>query len=93
MDLPFIVMQFINNMAVCLLYLGRLSESVHLLESTMQGDPALCLHEGYLFNVCTLYELQSSEAAAKKRSMLRLVAKHAGDGFNVASLKLQPAKT
>uniref|UniRef100_A0A131YW63 D alanyl d alanine carboxypeptidase protein n=1 Tax=Rhipicephalus appendiculatus TaxID=34631 RepID=A0A131YW63_RHIAP len=84
---------FINNMAVCLLYLGRLSESVHLLESTMQGDPALCLHEGYLFNVCTLYELQSSEAVTKKRSMLRLVAKHAGDGFNVASLKLQPAKT
>ncbi|KAH7973393.1 hypothetical protein HPB49_000661 [Dermacentor silvarum] len=84
---------FINNMAVCLLYLGRLSESVHLLESTMHGDPALCLHEGYLFNVCTLYELQSSEAVAKKRNMLRLVAKHAGDGFNVASLKLQPAKT
>ncbi|KAH6923324.1 hypothetical protein HPB50_027291 [Hyalomma asiaticum] len=84
---------FINNMAVCLLYLGRLSESVHLLESTMQGDPALCLHEGYLFNVCTLYELQSSEAVTKKRNMLRLVAKHAGDGFNVASLKLQPAKT
>ncbi|KAH7976345.1 hypothetical protein HPB52_012335 [Rhipicephalus sanguineus] len=84
---------FINNMAVCLLYLGRLSESVQLLESTMQGDPALCLHEGYLFNVCTLYELQSSEAVTKKRSMLRLVAKHAGDSFNVASLKLQPAKT
>lgn len=84
---------FINNMAVCLLYLGRLSESVNLLETTMYGDPVLCLHEGFLFNVCTLYELQSSEAVTKKRNMLRLVAKHAGDGFNVASLKLQPAKT
>lgn len=84
---------FINNMAVCLLYLGRLSESVSLLETAMHGDPVLCLHEGFLFNVCTLYELQSSEAVTKKRSMLRLVAKHAGDGFNVASLKLQPAKT
>lgn len=84
---------FVNNMAVCLLYLGRLSESVSLLESAMQGEPALCLHEGFLFNVCTLYELQSSEAVAKKRAMLQLVAKHAGDGFNGASLKLQPAPT
>ncbi|KAH6941471.1 hypothetical protein HPB50_018696 [Hyalomma asiaticum] len=40
---------FTNNMAVCLLYLGRLSDSVHLLESTMQSDPALCLSGNLLF--------------------------------------------
>ncbi|XP_042142600.1 trafficking protein particle complex subunit 12 [Ixodes scapularis] len=84
---------FVNNMAVCLLYLGRLGDSVSLLEATVRTDPSLCLHEGFLFNVCTLYELQSSEAGTRKRAMLRLVGRHAGDGFNAASLKMQPAKT
>lgn len=90
---PFRPSQFVNNMAVCLLYLGRLGDSVSLLEATVRTDPSLCLHEGFLFNVCTLYELQSSEASTRKRAMLRLVGRHAGDGFNAASLKMQPAKT
>ncbi|XP_064487185.1 trafficking protein particle complex subunit 12-like [Ornithodoros turicata] len=89
---------FVNNMAVCLLYMGRLQDAVTLLEDAVHGSPALCLHEGLLFNVCTLYELQSSEALQKKRTMLKTVARHAGDSFNIASLKMQtaagtPAKT
>ncbi|KFM80029.1 Trafficking protein particle complex subunit 12, partial [Stegodyphus mimosarum] len=49
-----------NNMAVCLLYMGRLKESLNLLEKTIRSSSSSCLHDGILFNICTLYELESS---------------------------------
>lgn len=81
-----------NNMAVCLLYMGRLKESLALLEKTIQKNPSACLHDGILFNICTLYELESSRCSQKKLSMLELVSKYAGDSFNVSCLKIQPVK-
>ncbi|XP_054710767.1 trafficking protein particle complex subunit 12-like [Uloborus diversus] len=78
-----------NNMAVCLLYMGRLKESLTLLEETIYSNPASCLHDGILFNTCTLYELESSLCTQKKISMLELVSKYAGDSFNVSCLKIQ----
>lgn len=81
-----------NNMAVCLLYMGRLKESLSLLEKTIQKNPSSCLHDGILFNTCTLYELESSRCAQKKLAMLELVSKYAGDSFNVSCLKIQPVK-
>ncbi|GFT34420.1 trafficking protein particle complex subunit 12 [Nephila pilipes] len=77
-----------NNMAVCLLYMGRLKESLELLEKTIHNNPLSCLHDGLLFNICTLYELESSRCAQKKQAMLELVSKHVGDSFNVSCLKI-----
>ncbi|XP_022092829.1 trafficking protein particle complex subunit 12-like [Acanthaster planci] len=78
----------INNQSVCLLYMGKLKEALALLEKLVQGDPASYLDEGLLFNLCTLYELESSRSTAKKQALLGLVGQHKGDGFNVGCLKM-----
>ncbi|KAK7101190.1 hypothetical protein V1264_024019 [Littorina saxatilis] len=78
----------VNNMAVCSLYLGRLKDALNTLEAIVHSDPARNLHEGILFNLCTLYELESSRALHKKQAVLDLVSKHKGDGFPIACLKM-----
>ena len=81
-------LQAINNMAVCCLYLGRLKDALKSLEALVHSDPEKNLHEGILFNLCTLYELESSRALHKKQALLDLVSKHKGDGFPVVCLKM-----
>ena len=78
----------INNMAVCALYQGKLKEALNVLESLVKNDPSKYLQEGVLFNLCTLYELESSRAMNKKQGLLDLVSQHKGNGFNVACLKM-----
>ncbi|KAL6477507.1 hypothetical protein MHYP_G00133420 [Metynnis hypsauchen] len=77
-----------NNAAVCLLYLGRLKESLGQLESLVQQDPAFYLHESVLFNLTTMYELESSRSMQKKQALLEAVACREGDSFNTQCLKL-----
>ncbi|KAM9777827.1 trafficking protein particle complex subunit 12 [Neosynchiropus ocellatus] len=77
-----------NNAAVCLLYLGRLKESLGQLEGLVQQDPALYLHESVLFNLTTMYELESSRSMQKKQALLEAVACREGDSFNTQCLKL-----
>ncbi|KAL5016611.1 hypothetical protein ScPMuIL_006200 [Solemya velum] len=78
----------VNNMAVCSLYLGHLKDALATLETLVHGDPERNLQEGVLFNLCTLYELESSRAMHKKQALLDLVSKYKGDGFPVACLKM-----
>lgn len=77
-----------NNAAVCLLYLGRLKESLGQLEGLVQQDPALYLHESVLFNLTTMYELESSRSTQKKQALLESVSCREGDSFNTQCLKL-----
>ncbi|XP_029315957.1 trafficking protein particle complex subunit 12 [Cottoperca gobio] len=77
-----------NNAAVCLLYLGCLKESLGQLEGLVQQDPALYLHESVLFNLTTMYELESSRSTQKKQALLEAVACREGDSFNTQCLKL-----
>ncbi|KAM5251422.1 trafficking protein particle complex subunit 12 isoform 1-T2 [Hipposideros larvatus] len=77
-----------NNAAVCLLYLGRLKDSLRQLEAMVQQDPGRCLHESVLFNLTTMYELESSRSAQKKQALLEAVASKEGDSFNTQCLKL-----
>ncbi|KAK6624570.1 hypothetical protein RUM44_011429 [Polyplax serrata] len=79
----------INNMSVCLLYLGRLKDSVLLLEEALQRYPTLAVHESLILNLCTLYELQSSVCSQPKMKLLSLVSQYKGDGMNVGCIKLQ----
>jgi len=79
----------INNMAVCLLYTGKLRAAFKLLEGAIATNPKMYVHECILVNICTLYDLESSRSLQKKSSMLEIVSRHAGDGFNVFCLKLQ----
>ncbi|XP_005867345.1 PREDICTED: trafficking protein particle complex subunit 12 [Myotis brandtii] len=59
-----------NNAAVCLLYLGRLKDSLRQLEALVQQEPGHYLHESVLFNLTTMYELESSRSAQKKQALL-----------------------
>ncbi|KAF6738499.1 Trafficking protein particle complex subunit 12 [Oryzias melastigma] len=77
-----------NNAAVCLLYLGRLKESLGQLEGLVQQDPTSYLHESVLFNLTTMYELESSRSTQKKQALLEAVACREGDSFNTQCLKL-----
>lgn len=77
-----------NNAAVCLLYLGRLKDSLRQLEAMVQQDPGHHLHESVLFNLTTMYELESSRSAQKKQALLEAVAGKQGDSFNTQCLKL-----
>ncbi|XP_058143921.1 trafficking protein particle complex subunit 12 isoform X2 [Dasypus novemcinctus] len=78
----------INNAAVCLLYLGKLKDSLRQLEAMVQQDPRHYLHESVLFNLTTMYELESSRSMQKKQSLLEAVAGKEGDSFNTQCLKL-----
>ena len=77
----------INNLSVCLLYLGRLKEALSLLESNLTSHPEVFLQESFILNLATLYELESSYAGQKKQSLLDLLSRHVGDGVNTACLK------
>ncbi|XP_043244387.1 trafficking protein particle complex subunit 12-like isoform X3 [Amphibalanus amphitrite] len=80
----------LTNVAVCLLYRGRLAAAVTLLEDAVFARPEL-LQETVLLNLCTLYELQTSKCNRKKVALLARVGQNRGDGFNVGCLKLQSA--
>lgn len=78
----------VNNVAVCLLYHGKLKEAIATLEELVKSDSSGSLHDGAVFNLCTLYELESSKALKKKQGLLDIAATQHGDGFSTASLKL-----
>ncbi|XP_071807713.1 trafficking protein particle complex subunit 12-like [Asterias amurensis] len=78
----------INNQSVCLLYMGKLKEALSLLEKLVHGNPSKYLDEGLLFNLCTLYELDSSRSTQKKQALLGMVNQIKGDGFNKDCLKM-----
>ncbi|CAG5866178.1 unnamed protein product [Menidia menidia] len=63
-------------------------ESLGQLEGLVQRDPALYLHESVLFNLTTMYELESSRSTQKKQALLESVAGREGDSFNTQCLKL-----
>ena len=46
------------------------------------------LHEILVFNLCTLYELQSNAANEKKTAFVPEVIKHGTDDFDLKCLKL-----
>lgn len=80
----------INNLGVCLMYTGRVSEAIKLVEGAVFSQPERFLHEAIVLNLATMYELESSNAHQNKLKVLSLIAQHKGDSFNVAALKLQP---
>ncbi|KAI2793142.1 hypothetical protein POX_b03191 [Penicillium oxalicum] len=61
-----------QNMAVCLLYCGKLDEARQLLEAQIQANNSF---GSLLFNLSTLYELSSDGAVGMKRQLAATIAK------------------
>jgi len=76
-----------NNVAVCLLYVGRLKEGLERLQLEVTRDPTN-IQGNMMLNLCTLYELESSYAMQKKIGMLGMVSQYSSDSFNMSMLKL-----
>lgn len=78
-----------NNMAVCQLYLGNLKTALSILCASVHSHTNSALQENLLLNVCTLFELESSQSKENKLALLRLVNKYKGDAFSLPCLKLK----
>lgn len=78
----------INNVAVSLLYLGRMRDSMLLLEQNLGTRPDAMMADTSVTNICTLYELESSLTNQRKLGMLRLAARWRNDSLHVSSFKL-----
>jgi hypothetical protein len=74
-----------NNQAVCQLYTGALTTAATKLSECHESAP---LHENVVFNLCTLYELQSSSATSKKKDLIPAIVESATDAFDPTHLKL-----
>lgn len=81
--------KIINNMAFCLFYSGNLKDAIAFIEKQIHNNPRKVLNESLLFNLCTLYELESSKAQQKKANLLLWLNVYSGDGFNETSIQLQ----
>jgi hypothetical protein len=74
-------------MAVCLLYMGKVKDSLDLMETTVKNNIPELLQENVLLNLSTIYELENSDGY-KKNGLLKLISEYKGDGINLASLKM-----
>uniref|UniRef100_A0A1I8FHC3 TPR_REGION domain-containing protein n=1 Tax=Macrostomum lignano TaxID=282301 RepID=A0A1I8FHC3_9PLAT len=74
-----------NNLAVICLYTGQLRRPSGLLESLLERQPKLAIHEGLVFNLCTMYDLEPASQSARRPGCLETVARHRGDNFDVAA--------
>lgn len=64
-----------NNIALGLLYQGRIRDAVSVLESVIRLDPTTYLTHSITFNLCTLYELANdSQTGEEKKKILKLLA-------------------
>ena len=76
-------------MAFCLFYSGNLNEAINQIENFINRNKNKnILNESLIFNLCTLYELESAKALQKKLNLLNLLNLYAGDGFFTEALQL-----
>jgi len=77
-----------NNRAICFLYKTGLSKAITSLEDVIKKDPQRNLNETLVFNLCTLYDLQSDNSLDKKKILFQLITRCASDDFDISILKL-----
>ncbi|XP_055317272.1 trafficking protein particle complex subunit 12 [Sitodiplosis mosellana] len=63
----------LNNMAVCLLYLGKQKDAIGIFERAITANEQKDLSESLILNLCTLYELESSNDVSKKLALLKKI--------------------
>ena len=78
-----------NNEAVSLLYAGSLEKATAKLQAVTTAMAEV--DASLIFNLSTLFELQSSTATKNKLALVPKVVAAATDDFGIESLKLQAA--
>ncbi|XP_063994570.1 trafficking protein particle complex subunit 12 [Diachasmimorpha longicaudata] len=78
----------VNNMAVCLLYTGKLRAAVQLLENAVTKNPIKNLQESIILNMSTLYELHTTHCRQSKLQLLKQMNRYKGDAIDIQCLKL-----
>ncbi|XP_015114005.1 trafficking protein particle complex subunit 12 [Diachasma alloeum] len=78
----------VNNMAVCLLYTGKLEAAVQLLENAVTKNPIKNLQESIILNMSTLYELHTTHCRQSKLQLLKQMNRYKGDATDIQCLKL-----
>jgi hypothetical protein len=79
-----------NNKSICYLYTCNLAQAITSIEDFILKRPEVNVNETIVSNLCTLYDLKSDNSADRKKSVLSMVAKYAGDDFDFSVIKLNP---
>lgn len=66
----------LNNVGVCLLYLGKQKDAIGIFERAITANEQKNLSESLILNLCTLYELESSNDVSKKLALLKQLNRH-----------------
>ncbi|GAA6011784.1 hypothetical protein JCM10207_004243 [Rhodosporidiobolus poonsookiae] len=78
-----------NNLAVVLLYRGKVNEAITILTGLFSSHPSHAHNnETILFNLATLFELRTEQAGAQKVRMLRSAAEFGAQGVDAGAFKL-----
>ena len=78
-DARCLVMDAVNNLAVCALHSKDIKGAIDGLESLIQSDPPFYLQSTLIFNLCTMYELSSTpELSDNRKRTLHMLTKEYG---------------
>ena len=79
----------LNNHCVQLLYMSKMKESLDTYEKLIRTQSEN-IHEAIIYNMSTIYELESFRFNEKKSHLIDYISEYVGDGFSLTALKLQP---
>eukprot|EP00897_Mesotaenium_endlicherianum_P005672 jgi/Mesen1/5132/ME000255S04106 len=77
-----------NNKALCLMYVRDLMGAIKVLEDALQNEPLAALDETLVLNLCSMYELASTNCAATKRTLSNWLMRLAPDDFDLMCTRL-----
>ncbi|GMN33633.1 hypothetical protein TIFTF001_004263 [Ficus carica] len=78
----------INNKAICLMYLRDLSDSIKVLENSLERVPTVALNETLVVNLCSMYELAYVNHSDVKRTLNNWIARVAPDDFDSSCTRI-----
>lgn len=78
----------INNKAICLMYLRDLSDSIKVLENSLERVPTVALNETLVVNLCSMYELAYVNHSDVKRTLSNWIARVAPDDFDSSCTRI-----
>ncbi|XP_065876484.1 uncharacterized protein [Euphorbia lathyris] len=78
----------INNKALCLMYLRDLSDSIKVLENSLERVPTVALNETLVVNLCSMYELAYVNHSDIKRTLSSWISRVAPDDFDSSCTRI-----